>query len=72
MTAARRPRSAALLVGSISGTAANVQNAGQSLRRFLASARTCRCRLPVETRSSSDHGWRVVAETARAFVKRFA
>src|SRR6266702_4222243 len=48
MTAARRPRSAALLVGSTSGTAANVQSAGQSFSRFLASACTWRCRFPVE------------------------
>src|SRR6266508_2886581 len=48
MTAARRPRSAALLVGSTSGTSANVQSAGHSFKRFFASARTCRCRLPVE------------------------
>src|SRR6266516_3316567 len=46
MTAARSPRSAALLVGSTSGTSAIVQSAGQSLSRFLASACTCRCRFP--------------------------
>src|SRR6266508_3837835 len=55
MTAARSPRSAALLVGSTSGTSANVQSAGQSLSRFFASARTCRCRLPVEPHSSSGN-----------------
>lgn len=47
MTAARSPRSAALLVGSTSETSANVQSAGQSFR-FFASARTCRCRFPVD------------------------
>src|SRR6266542_2543045 len=47
MTGARRPRSAALLVGSTSGTSANVQSAGQSLSRFFASACTCRCRFPI-------------------------
>src|SRR6266545_1830162 len=53
MTAARRPRSAALLVGSTSGMAAKVQSAGQSLSRLLASPRVRRCRLPFEPRSSS-------------------
>src|SRR2546426_5170998 len=55
MTAARRPRSAALLVGSTSATSANVHSAGQSFKRFFASARTCRCRLPVEPHSRSGH-----------------
>src|SRR6266498_2121139 len=53
MTAARRPRSAALFVGSTSGMAAKVQSAGQSLSRLLASPRVRRCRLPFEPRSSS-------------------
>src|ERR687897_1998359 len=54
MTAARRPCSAALLVGSTSGTSAKVQSAGQSFKRFLASACTCPlplpCRAPLEQR----------------------
>ena len=53
ITAARRPRSAALFVGSTSVVSANVHSAGQSLSRFFASARTCRGRLPVEPRSSN-------------------
>jgi len=39
MTAARSPRSAALFVGSTSGTVAKVQSAGSSLSRLLASPR---------------------------------
>src|SRR5437868_4715212 len=39
MTAARSPRSAALLVGSTSEASANVHSAGQSFKRFFASAR---------------------------------
>src|SRR5215207_4419116 len=63
MTAARRPRSAALLVGSTSGTSANVQSAGQSLSRFFASACTCRCRFPVEPHSSSGRSCVLIAAT---------
>src|SRR5437667_456273 len=63
MTAARRPRSAALLVGSTSGTSAKVQSAGQSFKRFFASARTCRCRLPVEPHSSSGRICALIAAT---------
>src|SRR6266511_1281126 len=63
MTAARRPRSAGLFVGSTSGTSANVQSAGQSLSRFLASARTCRCPLPVEPHSSSGNSCALIAST---------
>jgi len=50
------------LVGSTSGTSANVQRAGQSLSRFFASARTCRLpfagRSPLEQRPHLrlDHG----------------
>src|SRR6266571_3744330 len=54
MTAARRPRSAALLVGSTSGTEANVQSAGQSLSRFFAERAhvplPLSCRAPLEQR----------------------
>src|SRR5438034_11386357 len=39
MTAPRRPRSAWLLVGSTPSVWANVQRAGQRLRRFLAKSR---------------------------------
>src|SRR6266508_2187012 len=70
MTAARRPRSAALLVGSTSGTSANVQSAGQSLSRFFASARTCRCRLPVEPHSSSGNICILIAATCRCSAAR--
>src|SRR5437763_8080674 len=70
MTAARRPRSAALLVGSTSATSANVQSAGQSFKRFLASARTCLCRLPVEPHSSSGHIWSLIASTRRRRASR--
>src|SRR3954449_10909243 len=48
MTAARRPRVAALLVGSTSGTSANVESAAQNSSRVFGSARTWRCRLPVD------------------------
>src|SRR6266540_1146249 len=65
MTAARRPRSAALLVGSTSGTSANVQSAGQSLSRFFASTRTCRCRFPVEPHSSNGNICILIAATCR-------
>src|SRR6266545_8219318 len=70
MTAARRPRSAALLVGSTSGSSANVQSAGQSLSRFFASARTCRCRLPVEPHSSSGNICILIAATCRCSAAR--
>src|SRR5919197_1171400 len=63
MTAARRPRSAALLVGSTSATSANVHSAGQSLSRFFASARTCGCRLPAEPHSSSGHSCFLISPT---------
>jgi hypothetical protein len=48
MTAARRPRWAALLVGSTWGDVGERPDAGQSFTRVFASARTCHCRLPVE------------------------
>ena len=63
MTAARRPRSAALLVGSTSSTSANVQSAGDNFKRFFASARTCRCRFPVEPHSSSGRICLLIAAT---------
>ena len=47
MTAARRPRSAALLVGATSGTAANVQSRQPQLEQVLRDARTRRCRFLV-------------------------
>jgi hypothetical protein len=40
---------------------ANVQRPGQSFKRFLASARTRRCRLPVEPHSSSGRIWRLMS-----------